>query len=179
MIRLLFVTTALLSSLTIQRAYANSYSCRSYEYNVSRASSQVSRAEYNVVRAQDAFYRTQDLVNRRLGMYQYQIDSARYNLSRVKSLSAGFTTRCVVRTLFWRGGSCIGSAIYGARNRRVQAQYRVDLAVSRYNSYATYSQGYLYRSAQRVTQAQEQVGIAQARLDDAEDQLRECEAASA
>ena len=178
MTRVLFSIVSLMSLLAVQEtAFANS--CRYEEYNVSRASSEVSRAQSNVNQAQDSYYRTQDMVSRRLNTYQYQIDLARYNLSRVNSLSAGNTARCIVRTLFfWRSSSCIGSAVYAARNRKLQAQYRVNTAVARYNSYVTYAQGYLYRSAQRITTAQERVAIAESRLEDAQDTLRECQSGS-
>jgi len=175
MCRIVALFIALITAVVSESAHANSYACRPYESALRSADYQVTRAENDVFRAEDSLYRSQDQVNRRIASYQYQIDLARYNQSRVNSISSGNTARCIVRTIFyWRSYSCVGSSVFAARNQRLQAQYRVNSAVSRYNSYVTYANGYLYRQAERVTLAKERLELAKTRRAEAAIALNQC-----
>lgn len=175
MCRIVALCIALITAVVSESAHANPYACRPYESALRSANYQVIRAENEVFRAEDSLYRSQDQVNSRIGNYQYQIDLARFNLSRANAISSGNTARCVVRTIFnWRSFNCIGSSVYAARNQRLQAQYRLNSAIARYNSYVTYATGYLYRQAARVTLAKERLELAKTRRAEAEIALNQC-----
>ena len=161
--------------LIANTAHANQYACRLYESRLRNATYQVTRAENDVFRAEDALYRSQDQVNSRIASYQYQIDLARFNLSRVNAISSGNTARCIVRTVFnWRSFNCVGSSVFAARNQRLQAQYRVNSAIARYNSYIRYATGFLYRQASRITWAKDRLALAQTRLSEADAAVSQC-----
>lgn len=175
MCRIVPICIALVIVLISDVAFANPYACRLYESRLRNANYQVTRAENDVFRAEDSLYRSQDQVNSRIASYQYQIDLARFNLSRVNALSAGNTARCVVRTVFnWRSFNCFGSSVFAARNQRLQAQYRVNSAIARYNSYVRYATGYLYRQAARITWAKERLELAKTRLTEANAAVNQC-----
>jgi hypothetical protein len=152
-------------------SYAANNSCSSYQSAVNYAARQVQQAQLQVSSAENRLYATESQVQARTAQYSFLVDQARANAQAIGTVGTTNSAACFVRNIFWggRGGACAFS-VANAVAIRARANAMVNTAIARYNSYVSYSQQLIRRTALLVVQAQ-------GRLTQAESNLRSAEAA--
>lgn len=147
------ITCALLAFfLTGSKAYAGPFydPCRQSASRAQSATYRLSFAQSNVDRVTENFYRSQDEVAMRLSLYQAAAEQAYANYQASVSIANSYGAGCAF-SLFFRGGwGCFAGAIQNGIVTRAVASAAYRSAVSRRDSYAVYSQGYVRRQAERV-----------------------------
>ncbi|MFO0416521.1 MAG: hypothetical protein ACK5Y6_04465 [Pseudomonadota bacterium] len=157
------------------QASATTNSCLAQESAVRYADQQQTAAERNLVRAQNSYFSAENQVANRTAQFQFRINQADANRQAINGANAGQAAGCAVRSFFRFGyGGCFAGAVGNTISRSAFANARYNAAVSQYNSYVAYSQGYLARMNSRVVAAQTAYDQAAARSRAAQQAYLEC-----
>lgn len=134
------------------------------------------QADRRVMQVENNLANQQNQVELRLASYQASVDTAWANVQAANTISNGYTTGCVVRTIFWGANGCVSNSIYTGSARRANATAAYNSAVARRNAYAVYSQGFIRRQAEQVVNAQNRYNTELANYQRAEADYQVCQA---